>query len=129
MQYVQLMKALKSGDHLDYCLPDILLFVVLFIILILADALENIAIVCELHHYAKWIARFIEKGLFVPRHKRIFNWCKYAYFIQSVFFLSIWEILNCDFLESVDLIVFDTTHLVYAWIWAVTYKYTNELEA
>ena len=53
MQYVQFMKTLESGDHLDYCLPDILFFVVLFIILILADALEHIAIIRELHHYAK----------------------------------------------------------------------------
>ena len=52
MEDVQLMKALEPSDHLDHSLPNVLLLVVLLIVLILADSLENITIICKLHHNA-----------------------------------------------------------------------------
>ena len=52
MEDVQLMKALETSDHLDHSLPNVLLLVVLLIVLILADSLENITIICKLHHNA-----------------------------------------------------------------------------
>ena len=75
------MQVLEAGHDLNNGLPDVLLLVILLIVLILADALEDVAIVSELHDDAERVARLVEEGLLVPRHKRIFNRRKYPDFV------------------------------------------------
>ena len=52
MQDGELVERLETTDHLDHDLPDVLLFDELLIVLTLANALEDVAIVRKLHHDA-----------------------------------------------------------------------------
>ena len=83
------MQVLEAGHDLNNGLPDVLLLVILLIVLILADALEDVAIVSELHDDAERVARLVEERLFVSCHKRILYRSKDPNFVQGVFFLSI----------------------------------------
>ena len=81
MQYVELVQVFQPGHDLDHRLPYVLLLVVLLIVLILANPLEDVAVVGELHDDAERVARLVEEGLLVPRHERIFNRRKYPDFV------------------------------------------------
>ena len=81
MQYVERVQVFEPGHDLDHRLPYVLLLVILLIVLIFAYALENVAVVGELHDDAERVARLVEERLLVPRHKRIFNRRKYPDFV------------------------------------------------
>ena len=49
MQNLELVKRPETADYLDYDLPYVLLFHKLFIVLALTNALEDVAIIGELH--------------------------------------------------------------------------------
>ena len=80
VQDAQLMQRLQSTDHLYHDLPDVLLLHELLVVLALADPLENISIVCKLHHYAKqkkllvlaerWTNRSLTKGNLIVHQRR-----------------------------------------------------------
>ena len=57
MQDAQLVERLEPADHLNDNLPDVLLLHELFVVLALADALEDVSIVSELHHNANTVAQ------------------------------------------------------------------------
>ena len=81
MQYVERVQVFEPSHDLDHRLPYVLLLVILLIVLIFAYALENVAVVGKLHDDAERVARLVEEGLLVPRHKRIFNRRKYPDFV------------------------------------------------
>ena len=52
MENTELVESLKTSHNLNDNLPNSVLFPKLFFVLMLADALEHISIICELHHNA-----------------------------------------------------------------------------
>ena len=52
MQNLQLVERLEAADHLNNDLPDVLLLHELLVVLTFTDTLEDITIICELHHNA-----------------------------------------------------------------------------
>lgn len=53
MENTELVERLKTSDNLDQNLPNSVLFPKLLLILMLADALEDISIIREFHHNAE----------------------------------------------------------------------------
>jgi hypothetical protein len=49
---MQLVEGLETPYYLDHDLPDVLLLHELLVVLTFANALEDVTVVCELHHDA-----------------------------------------------------------------------------
>lgn len=61
----QVVESLETPDDLDHDLPDVLFFHELFVVLALADALEDVAVVSKFHDDAvcgiKWSVKLFER--------------------------------------------------------------------
>ena len=54
MQYLKVVEGLQSSDNLNHNLPDVFLLDLDIFIFTITDPLENISIICKLHHNAVW---------------------------------------------------------------------------
>ena len=89
-----------------------LLFHELFVILAFADFLKDITIVSELHNDAERARRLIKECMFIGCDEGILDRCEDTNFVQGVFLFPIGQVLYLDFLEGIDLVIFDPFNLI-----------------
>ena len=127
------MESLETCDNLDDDLPYMLLLHERFILLTLANALEDIAVVGILHydaerakernqinvfvnlsrHHLPERARVrIKEGLPVGSHEGVLDRCQDAHLVQGVFLLSVRQVLDLDLFESIDSAILHSLDLV-----------------
>ena len=81
MQNFPIMQGFKSSNNLNKNIPNFLFFYVCFSLLVAANLLENVAIICILHHQAQTATSFINKSFFVRYYIRIIDTGKNSHFI------------------------------------------------
>jgi hypothetical protein len=98
------MQSLEPLDHLNRDSPYELLLEVpscltslsLSLVLLLLDALIQIAFVRELHDQTKRVALLVKEGLFVSDDARIFNRSQDADFVKRILLLLVREVRELD---------------------------------
>lgn len=107
------MKGLEASDDLDDYLPNVLFLHELFVVLAFANALEDISVVTVVHHNAQGRGIFIKKCFLISGYEGVFDGGQNSDFVQSILFLSVREILNFNFLESILYVVILPQDFVY----------------
>ena len=81
------MEGSEPPDDLYEDIPDFLFFDVRLPLLIVADLLEDVAVVGILHDQAQTRGGLIDEGVPIGNHIRVVNRRQDPYFVQSIFFL------------------------------------------
>ena len=89
MQYLHVMESLQAPHYLYHNVPDLLFLYVGASLLVGADFLEDVAVVCEFHDDAEGGGWFVDEGLFVGYDIDIVDGGENSDFVKSIFFFSI----------------------------------------
>lgn len=85
----------------------------------ITDLLENIAVICQLHHNAKHFAFVIDECLLVLNNVWMSYRRKYANLIDCILALFLTQVVKFDLLHCVLVFVFETPDLVYLRVSAI----------
>ena len=120
MEDLSLMESPQTPHNLDEDIPDLLLFDVGLSLLVVADLLEHVAIVCILHDEAETGSRFINESISVGDNVWVVNGGEDTNLIERILLLFLGEAEHLYVLERVDIVVIVPPHLEYTTVGTIT---------
>ena len=121
MEDLSLMESPQTPHNLDEDIPDLLLFDVGLSLLVVADLLEHVAIVCILHDEAETGGRFINESISVGDNVWVVNGGEDTNLIERILLLFIRKFSHFYLLQCILLAIAQAQNRVHTAVGALTY--------
>ena len=119
------MHGLQFAQRLDHDLPNLPLFDVGLHLLVIANLLEHVAVVGQLHDDAEALVLVVKKRLFVLNHIGMPYGRQDAHLIDGIVAFLLAQVVEFDFLHGILLAVLQPPDLVDLRIRTITCKNKN----
>ena len=128
MHDLDLVHGLQSAQRLNQNLPNLPLFDVGLHLLVIANLLEHVAVVGQLHDDAEALVLVVEKRLLVLNHIGMPYGRQDAHLIDGIIAFLLAQVVKFDFLHGILLAVLEPPDLVDLRIRAITYKKKRKIK-
>lgn len=106
------MHGLQSAQRLDHYLPNLSLLDVRLHLLVVADLLEDVSVVGELHDDAKALVLVVEKRLLVLDDVGVPDGRQDPHLVDGILTFLLAQVVQLDFLHRVLLAVLESPYFV-----------------